>query len=148
MATTKKATTGAEAFETMTTLSPESLKEGYEKIAEGFTSFADLQKNSMDAFMTATGAFTKGAEKLASEQGTFIKSLFEDGVASAKAASGSKSVQETMDLNSEFLRGAVEKNLSQFNKVADICMETTKDTVEPLTARYGELVEKIQSFRP
>ncbi|MBL4620487.1 MAG: phasin family protein [Marinicaulis sp.] len=148
MATTKKATNGAEVFETLTTLNPESLKEGYEKMSEGFTAFAELQKNSMEAMMAAAGVFTKGAEKLASEQSTFVKALFEEGVASAKAVSGTKSVQEAMELNSEFLRGAVEKNLGQFNKVADICMETSKDAVEPLTARYGELVEKIQSFRP
>ncbi len=148
MATTKKATDGAEVFETLTTLSPESLKEGYEKMSEGFTAFADLQKNSMEAMMAAAGVFTKGAEKLASEQSAFVKSLFEDGVASAKAVSGTKNVQEAMELNSDFLRGAVEKNLGQFNKVADICMETSKDAAEPLTARYGELVEKIQSFRP
>ena len=60
MATTKKATNGAEAFETLTTLSPESFKEGYEKFSEGFTTFADLQKNSMEAIMAATGAFKIG----------------------------------------------------------------------------------------
>ena len=148
MATTKKAANTAETFETMTAMSPETFKQGYEKMAEGFSTFADFQKGSMEAVMASAGAFAKGVEKLATEQSTFVKAAFEDGVATAKAASGSKSVQEAIDLNSEFVREAVEKNLGQFNKVADICIETTKDTVEPLTARYSELVEKIQSFRP
>jgi phasin family protein len=148
MATTKKATNGAEVFETLTALNPESIKQGYEKFAESFTVLADFQKNSMEAVMASAGAFAKGVEKLTSEQSTFVKAAFEDSVATAKAASSSKSVQDTMDLNSDFVREAVEKNLGQFNKVADICIETTKDAVEPLTARYSDLVEKIQSYRP
>jgi len=148
MATTKKTTNGAEAFETMTAMSPEMFKEGYEKVAEGFSTFADFQKDSMEAVMASAGVFAKGVEKLTSEQSAFVKAVFEDGMATAKAASSTNNVQESIGLNSEFVRGAVEKNLGQFNKVADICMETTKDAVEPLTARYSELVEKIQSYRP
>ncbi|MEM9616805.1 MAG: phasin family protein [Pseudomonadota bacterium] len=148
MATTKKTTNGAEAFETMTAMSPEALKEGYEKVAEGFSAFADFQKGSMEAVMASAGVFAKGVEKITSEQSAFVKATMEDGMATAKAASGSKSVQEAIDLNTGFVRETVEKNLGQFNKVADICMETTKDAVEPLTARYSELVEKIQSYRP
>ena len=148
MATTKNTTNGAEAFEALTQLNPESFKEGYEKFAEGVSAFADFQKGSVEAVMASAGAFAKGFEKLASEQSAFVKASFEEGVATAKAASSSKSVQEAIDLNSEFVREAVQKNLGQFNKVADICIETTKETVEPLSVRYTELVEKIQSYRP
>lgn len=148
MTATKKTANGAEAFETLTTMSPEVFKEGYEKVAEGFSTFADFQKGSMEAVMASASVFAKGVEKLTSEQSTFVKAAFEDGMATAKAASSTNNVQETIDLNSEFFRTAVEKNLGQFNKVSDICIETTKDAVEPLTARYSELVEKIQSYRP
>lgn len=148
MATTKNTTNGAESFEALTKMNPEAFKEGYEKFAEGVSSFADFQKGSMEAYMASASAFAKGVEKLASEQSAFIKSSFEEGVATAKAASGSKNVQEAIDLNSEFVRETVQKNLGQINKVADICIATTKDTVEPLSVRYTELVEKIQSYRP
>ena len=148
MAAAKKTTTkAADAFE-IKAFSPESFKEGYEKFAEGVSSFADFQKESLNALMVSAGAFTKGFEKLTAEQTAFSKAAYEDTVATAKAASASKTVQEAFELNSDFVRLSVEKNLGQINKVADICAETAKDTVEPLSARYSELVEKIQAFRP
>jgi len=148
MAAAKKTTaTVADAFD-MKAFSPEAFKEGYEKFAEGVSSFADFQKESLDALMASAGAFAKGVEKLTAEQSAFTKAAFEETVATAKAATAAKTLQEAIELNSEFVRETVEKNLGQINKVADICAATAKDTVEPLTARYSDLVEKIQAYRP
>lgn len=148
MAATKKTAEGAEVFEKMMNISPETFKEGYEKVAESMTAVADFQKGYVEAFMASAGAFTKGFEKLTSEQTAFAKSAFEDGLANAKAAGASGDVQEAIDLNREFVSKAIEANLGQVSKVTDIFVETTKETVEPLTAHYGELVEKIQAYRP
>ncbi|WP_425409079.1 phasin family protein [Hyphococcus sp.] len=147
MAATKKTKTAADAFE-ISGFSPESFKDGYEKFAEGMTAVADFHKESLEALMASAGAFAKGVEKLTAEQSAFSKSAFEDTVAKAKAAASSSTVQEAIELNSDFVRSSMEKNLGQINKVADIWSETTKETVEPLTARYSELVEKIQAYRP
>ncbi len=143
-----KTTEAADAFEKMTGVGADSFKEGYAKFAEGVSSVADFHKSSIEALMASAGAFAKGVEKLTSENTAFAKASFEETVANAKAASSSKSVQEAIDLNSDFVRKSVEKNLAQVTKVADICVETAKDSFEPLTVRYGELVEKIQAYRP
>lgn len=148
MATTKKTTaSAADAFD-FQAFSPDAFKEGYEKFAEGVSSMADFHKESLNALMASAGAFAKGFEKLTAEQSAFSKAAFEDSVASAKAAASATTLQEAIELNSDFMRVTVEKNLGQINKVADICAATAKDTVEPLTARYSDLVEKIQAYRP
>lgn len=147
MAAAKKTATAADAFD-MKAFGPESFKEGYEKFAEGVSSFADFQKDSLNALMASANAFAKGVEKLTAEQASFSKAAFEDTVATAKAAAATKTLQEAIELNSDFVKSSVEKNLGQINKVADIWTSTAKDTVEPLTVRYTELVEKIQSYRP
>ena len=147
MAAAKKTAYGAEAFD-MTAFSPETFKEGYEKFAEGMSTFADFQKDSLNALMTSAGAFAKGFEKLASESASYSKAAFDDSVSTAKAAASAKTLQEAIELNSDFMKSSVEKNLGQINKLADIYASTAKDTVEPLSERYTELVEKIQSYRP
>ena len=147
MAAAKKTATAADAFD-ISAFSPDNFKQGYEKFAEGLSSMADFQKESLSALMASAGAFAKGMEKLTSESTSFSKSAFEETVATAKAATAAKTLQEAIELNSDFVKTSVEKNLGQINKVADIWSETAKDAVEPLTARYTELVEKIQSFRP
>ncbi|GJL94389.1 MAG: hypothetical protein DHS20C05_07940 [Hyphococcus sp.] len=148
MTTTKETASESNPFEAFTFASPDTFKQGYEKFAEGVSAFTDFQKGAFEAMTASTSAFTKGVEKLTSEQAAFTKSFYENGIATAKAASASKSAQEALDINTEYFRDVVEQNLGQANKVAEIWMETTKQTVEPLTVRYSELVEKIQSFRP
>ena len=69
-------------------------------------------------------------------------------MAAAKAAAASKSAQEALDLHSDYLRSAFEKNLGQINKMADLWLATTKEVADPLTERYSEFVELAQSYRP
>jgi len=145
--TTKKAAEAA-GFEAIPSFDTESYKQGYEKLAEGVTNVADFNKGSIEALMASATALAKGVEKVTKEQTAFFKTAYDEGVATAKAASASKSVQEAVELNSEYFRGALEKNLGQMNKVSDLWMEMVKQTTEPLTARYTEMVEKIQSYRP
>jgi len=148
MATAKKTTKPADSFESMMNINPDAFKEGYEKMAESMTVFADFQKGSVEAMMTSAGAFAKGFEKMAAEQTAFTKAAFEDSAAMAQAATSSGNPQEAFEMTTDYVRKTLETSLGQVSKVADIWMETSKETVEPMSVRYGELVEKIQSFRP
>ena len=148
MAAAKKADNNNPAFDAFAMFDPSAFKEGYEKFAEGVSALADYNKDALEAVMSSAGAYSKGVEKLAAENTDFVKGAYERAVSAGKAVAGAKSAQEAFDIQSEFARESVEKNLAQANKVADLWMDTTKETVTPLTERYGELVEKIQSYRP
>ena len=115
MADTKKTSKTADPFDVVTNFNPESFKEGYEKLAEGVSAYADFHRGSVEAVIKSAGAFAKGVEKLTTEQASFAKDALDEGVSTAKAAATSNSVQEALDLQSEFVRTCVEKNLSQFN---------------------------------
>lgn len=139
--------TAAETFESLTSFSPDAFKDGYEKISKSLNSWADFQKSSVEAMMASAGVFAKGFEKAASTQASFVKEQFEEGVATAKAAAASKSVQEAMELQSEYVRTAFEKNLGQATMLADHWTGVAKEAADPLTKRYGEFVELVQSYR-
>ncbi len=136
-----------EAFESLTTFSPDTMKEGYEKFAKGMSSWADFQRESVEAFMASAGVFAKGFEKAATTHASFVKEQFEEGVATAKAAAASKSVQEAVELQNEFMRTSFEKNLGQVSKLADHWTGVTKEATDPLTKRYGQFVELVQAYR-
>src|SRR3990167_1746782 len=140
-------TAGEESFEALTAFSPDTFKDGYEKLAKGMNSWADFQKSSVEAMMASAGVFAKGFEKAASTQASFVKEQFEEGVATAKAAATSKSLQEALELQNEFVRTAVEKNLGQASKLAEHWTGVAKEASDPLTKRYGEFVELVQSYR-
>jgi phasin family protein len=136
-----------EVFEQLTAFSPDLFKDGYEKFARSASSLADFHKGSMEALMASAGTFAKGFEKAASTQAGFVKEQFEEGVATAKAAAASKSLQEVVELQNEYVRSLFEKNLGQATKLADHWTSVAKESADPLTKRYGEFVELVQSYR-
>ncbi len=145
MATAKK---DAKAFDGFAALDSETFKDGYEKFARGFSTLADFNKDSADAFMKSAGVVGKGFETAATTQASFAKESFEDTVAAAKAVAGTKSVQEVMELQSEYLRGVMEKNVSHATTLAEIWSGVAKDAADPISKRYSEFVEFVQSYRP
>lgn len=147
MSTAKK-TAKPETFDAFAAMSPDVLKEGYERFAKGFSTFAEFQKESAEAMMTSAGVYARGLEGAASEQTSFVKETYEDSVSAAKAIGAAKSVQEAMEIQSDYLRQATEKNLGFATKVAEHWTSVTKEAVEPLSKRYGEFVEMVQTYRP
>lgn len=136
-----------DTFESLTSFSPDTLKDGYEKFSKGLNSFAEFQKSSLEALMASANVFAKGFEQAAATQTSFVKEQFEEGVATAKAAVSSKSVQEAFELQNEFVRTSFEKNLGHATKLADHWTGVAKEASDPLTKRYGEFVELVQSYR-
>ncbi len=144
-ATTKAAN---EAFDGFTIAQPEAFKQSYDKFAKGMSSVTEFQKAALEALMASTGTLTRGVERAASDQSAFLKAAYEDGVAVIKATASSKSLQEVIDIQSEYVRTQTAKNLSQFSKLSEHWVTTAKEVSEPLTEQYGALVERVQAFRP
>ena len=147
MAATKKPANGTE-FDAFAAMNPEVLKDGYDRVAKGVSAFAEMQKGSLEAFMASAGTCAKGVEKAASEQTAFIKEAYDEGAAIAKEASTAASVQEAIEIQSEFAREMFEKNISFASKLADHWTGVAKEASDPLSKQYGEFVEAVQSFRP
>lgn len=148
MANARKTVDATDTFETIAMIKPEAMKEGYEKLAKSMSTFADFQKHSIEAMMASATALAKGFERAASEQSAFAKEAFEESVAAAKAATTSKSVQEAMEIQSDFARTAFEKQLGHATKLADHWNTVAKEAADPITKRYSDLVELVQSYRP
>ncbi|MEM6415915.1 MAG: phasin family protein [Pseudomonadota bacterium] len=147
MAATKKPVNGND-FDAFAAMNPEVMKEGYDRVAKGVSALAEIQKGSLEALMASAGACAKGVEKAASEQTAFIKETYDEGAAIAKEASTAGSVQEAIEIQSEFAREVFEKNISFASKLADHWTSVAKEASDPLSKQYGEFVEAVQSFRP
>ncbi len=147
MAATKK-TVGDNGFDAMSAMNPETLKEGYERMSKGMTALADFQKESLEAVIASASACARGFEKAASEQSAFMKEAYEEGVAAQKAASTAKSLQEAFEVHTEFARNSFEKNLNFASKLAEHWSGVAKEAADPMSKRYGEFVEMVQSYRP
>lgn len=137
-----------ETFDAFSIAAPEAMKEGYEKFAKGLTGFADFNKSALEAVMASAGTLTRGVERATADNTAYLKTAYEEGVAAFRATTSSKSLQEAIDVQGEYMRAAVGKNLAQISKMSEHWVATAREASEPLTRRYGEFVELVQSYRP
>ena len=137
----------SEAFETMSIAGNKALKNGFEKAAEAFGDFNDFSKDNVDAFVASASTATKGAEKIGARVASYTKQSMEDGVATAKKVASVKSVQEFIELQSDFAKSSLDTYIGEVNKLADLYASSIKDAMKPLNDRMTAAVELMQAQR-
>lgn len=151
MATTtkpKSPTNGAaETLESVVTASSDALKQGFEKAVKGYDNVATFNKATIDAVMQSASAASKGIEAINAETLAFSKQSIEDAVSATKAALTSRSIQELVEINSDFAKSAFDSYVGQVTKLGDLFVSLAKGTVEPLNGRTAALMEIVQSSR-
>ena len=75
----------------------------------------------------------------------YSKQSIEDYIAATKAAMGSRSVQEFMEINTDYAKTAFDTYVGRFTKLGDMASTTAKDTFEPLSGRFNALIEAVQT---
>jgi phasin family protein len=145
MATSTK--TARDTVETMTAAGNEAFKEGFEKTIKSFNEAGSFHKENLDAVIASATAAGKGAEKLNADTIAFAKKSMEDTVAASKALTSAKSVQEMVEVHTNFVKSSMDAYLAQINTVTDLYAGTVKDTMAPLNARVSAAVEMVQSQR-
>lgn len=143
-----KTTKPAEMFDVASFMNPDALKGAFEKASESMRDVAAFQKDALEAMMSSAGVYARGVEKATGEQTTFVKEAFDDSAAAVKATTTASSVQEALEIQTEFARAAFEKNMSFASRIADHWTSVAKEAADPLAKRYGDFVEKVQTFRP
>ena len=148
MATKAKVTNGAsETIETMVKTSSDAMKHSFDRAAKSYDSFASFNKETMEALIQSASATSKGLEAINAEALAFSKQQIEDSVAAAKAAMTSKSVQELVEIQSDFAKSAFESFVGQATKLGEMFTALAKETAEPINGRTAAFMEIIQSAR-
>ena len=75
------------------------------------------------------------------------KQALEDGVQVAKKAATAKSVQELIELQSEWAKASLDAYMGEVNKLADLYATSVKDAIKPLNERVTAAVELFQAQR-
>ena len=148
MTSKAKATNGAtETIETMVKSSTDAVKQGFERAAKSYDSLTAFQKANLEALIQSANVATKGVESLNAEALAFSKQAIEDTVAAAKAAITSKSIQELIEVQSDFAKASFDTMIGQATKFGELFMSVAKDTAQPLNGRTAAFVELVQSSR-
>ena len=141
------AETMKKTVEQFSTASNQAFKDGVEKSLAALAEANTHSKKNLEAVVASVTAATKGAEALGAQVMAFSKKSMEDQVAAAKALAGAKSVQEAVELQTAWVKAAMEGYMAEASKMGEVVAASVKDSVKPLNERVTATVEKLQAAK-
>ena len=141
------AETAKSTVEQLTAASNVAFKDGVEKTLAALNEANTYSKKNLEAVVASVTAATKGAEALGAQAMAFSKTSFEKQVAAAKSLAGAKSVQEVVELQTSFAKGALEAYMAEMGRMSETVSASVKDSLKPLNERVTAAVEKMQAVR-
>ena len=141
------AKTFQDASERLSTAGNQAFRETVERSLETLNQLNEVSKKNLEAVVASVGAATRGAEALGAQAMSYSKSSVEQGMDAARALSAVKSVQEAVELQTNFARTALETYLSEMNRMSETVAASVKDSLAPLNERATSAMETLQSTR-
>ncbi|HET7716282.1 MAG TPA: phasin family protein [Bauldia sp.] len=107
-----------------------------------FTGFDDLQKVGRENFEVAVksaDAVTKGLGLLAARTAEYARHSLESGAKALEQLVGAPSLDEAVEVQSAYLRGAYEGYVTQATKVGEIVTAMARDAYKPYEGLLGRV---------
>ena len=136
---------GAETIETALHTGAEAVKDGFEKAVKGYDQFVSFSKDNAEAMIKSANATGKGIETINGEVFAFARKSIEEGIVATKAIMASKSVDEAIQLQTEFSKSAFEAYVDELAKFGDLALAITKSAATPLQARVSAFAELVRT---
>lgn len=116
----------------------------FAKASASLEDVAAFQRETAEALAETATLAQKSFEAITAESVTFSQKSFEDGVAVAKKALASTSVQEAVELQTEFAKTAVEAYLGHIKKIGEMFQVSAQEVAAPMNTRVTAIVETAQ----
>ncbi len=133
-----------ENFENVKEVAANAIKEGIEKTTANLAEVTSQGQANLDAIVQSSQLFGKGAGEVAAIATAHTKAAFERGVEVVKNFGTVKSLQEAVELQSDFAKTAVSNWVEDFNKISEILTSTSKEAVKPVSDRATEVLSKMK----
>lgn len=124
-----------------------AVKEHFERAVGVFGELNVFSKTTVDAMVDCMTRAGQGMELINSQVMNYSKAQFEEGVAAARRMAGAKSVQEVIELQSDYAKSSMDTYLGEMNKFTETYANTMKDAFKPLNERMTAAVELMQAQR-
>ena len=133
--------------ETVQAAGVKAVREGLEKTTASLNELAVHSKSNLDALTASAAAAQKGVEALSAQALSYGKTSWEHGVAAAQSLASARSIQELIELQTNFAKTAMETHLSEVTKMTETLTASVKDSFKPINERVTATVEHFQAAR-
>jgi phasin family protein len=145
MAKAKTVKEGADAIEAALKNGSEAVKGGFDKALKGYDQLVAFGKDNAEAVIKSAAVAGKGFEAINTQVFTYSRQSVEEGVEVTKAVLAAKSVQEAIEIQTDYARAVFETYLAEMNKVRELALSTAKEAAEPLQARAAAIADLVQA---
>jgi hypothetical protein len=131
----------------MTAAPKAAFKSGFEKLQTSSASMAEHSKANLEAMMEAAKINMKSIEDAGSIATAHVKTASEKASAAMKTLASSKSIQEAVEVQADYTRGALDAYFADFNKIADVFLGAMKASSKPISDRFSASYTAMQSAK-
>jgi hypothetical protein len=108
--------------------------------------FEDIQKlgkNNLDASVKSFSALAKSAQSIATEMTEYSKKSFEDGGKAMEQLLSAKTVEQAVEIQTEFAKAAFEDFVAGLTKISELYADLAKETYK----LFEPYVEKAATMK-
>jgi hypothetical protein len=103
-----------------------------------FEDMQELGKNNLDATMKSFGSLSKSTQAIAAEVADYSKKSFEDGSKTLEKLLGVKTVEQAIEIQTDFAKTAYEGFVTQVTKIGDLYNELFKETYKSFESNLSK----------
>lgn len=103
---------------------------------DNFQDFQKLGQTNVDTALKLFGDWNKGWQAIASELTDYSKRAFEDGTATFEKLAGAKSIEQAIEIQSNFAKRAYDDYMHQMTKIGGMYTNLAKDAYKPVEKAF------------
>jgi len=143
--TARAAKSATEAFEQVTTVSSEAVRENFDRGLAALSEASAFGKQNVEAWVASATAAQKGIEAISARSVAFSKQAMENHVAATKSILTSKSVQEFVEKQNDYAKSSFEAYVAELTSFSDLFSGVAKETYKPTNERFNAVGQLIQA---
>ena len=106
---------------------------------KGFEDIQRLSQTGLDATMKSFGEWNRGWQAIAAEMTDYTKRSFEEGSATWEKLAGARSIEQAVEIQTDFARRSYEEYMSQMSKIGSMYADIAREAYKPVEQVFGNL---------
>lgn len=107
---------------------------------KGYEEFQKAGQANFDATVKSFGEVNKGVQAIAGEVTDYTKKAIEDGTTAFEKLLGVKSVEQAIEIQTEYAKKAYDDYISQVTKLGEMYVDIAKEAYKPVEAAFAKKV--------
>jgi len=132
-----------EGYEQVVTASRAQAEKASKAMLGSYDDIAVVSKDNMDALMAAGDIWFKGYEAIGKACFAYAQETAEKGAEVAKAVMSAKSVQDAIDVQTDFAKQRFDSMATESAKISEMSVKATNEALAPIQMRFDDSVSKF-----